>query len=244
MNNPKNDQENPDDQEKSIDLTVIGDIVSDKIVFDENEEKAREYLGGALFVKKFLECDPAINSLANIYGYEKIEDNSAEPGDGHYSIKINEQINTITLKLQETKKSDVKVYRSHGLTKTEISSNDKSFTVKAPKAEQNKKNLSILIVTDLGVSSDSSQSLHGISRRKIELRKDDSSQESVYEWECHLRAAYEANNKREEDKNNAMPWHFINISNPTESLFERGIYQNFKRNMLFMAEDKKNQWRC
>jgi hypothetical protein len=234
MTNPMDKQEYADNQAEKVNLTIIGDIVTDRITFDENEEKPKEYPGGSLFYKHFLQQDPAINSKANIYGYEEVE-NATETSDDHYSITIKEQVNTITLKLQDSKDAK-RVYRSYGLTNTVSSSNEKNFNIKRPTKEQ-KKNFSILIVNDLGIShppgqnqdGTDSQNQDGIANRKQwrESIKDGEPDSSLqFEWKRSLDTTYEANKKRDGYKDNAMPWHFITISNPSKTIFNNEIYTN------------------
>jgi len=237
MNKIDNDQRQLQKQEEEqIGLTVIGDIVFDKIVFageDANNSPESElFSGGALFVKKLLEMDPAINSKASIAGYTGPLENNQDLDKSHYNIKVQKRINTIELKEQEDE-----VYRINGPT-TEIEpvaeevafAFKKNITAKEP-------TLSILVITDLGISSKPSLAVHekgdsklksdGIGLRVLPQSIVDSAGDKVYEWKWHLDDAYKTNEKY--NKSMAMPWHFIAISNPTTSLFDQSCYTDLTK---------------
>jgi hypothetical protein len=239
LSNPTNNQSESDGQEKKviglIDLTVIGDIVYDKIVVtieDENKskvDKSKEYPGGALFVKTFLESDPAIKSKATISGYIELGDTNEDPSNKFWNIIIPKKNNTITLEKQEGEKPEAGVYRINGLTRLAKDA-DKMINVSLPgKQSTRDENFSILIVTDLGKSSESDHSSDGIGERKIKQPINGIAGVNDYEWECYLRAAYKTNTKFNDS---SMPWHFITISHPTESLFEQTVYKCFRNNSL------------
>jgi hypothetical protein len=234
QNSQQNQRKSLVSKNERVRLTVIGDVVFDKIVLsqDYKPHSFEEHPGGALFVKRFLALDPVISSKADIYGYIGPSDDMEAPKNKPY-IQIKKQINTIPLVKQD-------VYRiSSSTTETNEVDDDLTFEFQTEDVTQ-QSSLSMLVVTDLGISSkrrfasesksDLKTSFAGIGERKI-LHSDscDKNIHDQYEWEWHLDAAYQAN--KTTDANSSVPWHFITISNPTESLFDQASYSYFKRNL-------------
>jgi|694.fasta_scaffold104821_2 hypothetical protein len=244
MNKTPNGKTDSPKQEKKYDLIIIGDIVYDRItITEENQEPLeKEYPGGAIFVKNFLESDHSIESDANIYGYSVDEIKKTEPTD-LYSIEIPKKINTIPLEKQKTGNYGNEAYRIKGPT-TKTKDEDKKIWLSFPEPSQSteRKKLQILVVTDLGISSSPAQNLNGksdsnqdsvwIGKREIQQQAKNST-EANYEWSHRLRIAYD-NNKSlipvpDQGKiNSVMPWHFITINHPRESLFKETVYSCFK----------------
>ena len=185
-----------------------------------------------MFVKKFLEMDPAINSKASITGYSGPLDKHDDIGNSFYRINVQKRINKIQLRMQ-----DDNVYRINGPT-TEIEpiAEEDAFAFRKNITE-NKPALSILVITDLGISSKSTLAMHtkvdsniesdGIGLRVLPQSAVDSVSEKVYEWKWHLDDAHIANEKY--NLTMAMPWHFIAISNPTTTLFNQTCYADLTK---------------
>jgi hypothetical protein len=225
------------DNKDRINLTVIGDIVFDKVVVlpdkegagPTEERPAEASPGGALFVKRFLELDPAINSRADVYGYVDSSMEGERPTERPF-IRIKKMINKIPVKKNG-------VYRISS-SRTDPNELDEELAFELPETKDSEPpTVSMLVVTDLGISSTqyspskggntSKLSYEGIGDRK--LHQQDSSSTSAsnqHEWKWHLNAAYEINHRH--NTNSSMPWHFITISNPTESLFNQAVYSYLK----------------
>ena len=92
--------------------------------------------------------DPAINSKASITGYSGPLDKHDDIGNSFYRINVQKRINKIQLRMQ-----DDNVYRINGPT-TEIEpiAEEDAFAFRKNITE-NKPALSILVITDLGISS-------------------------------------------------------------------------------------------
>ena len=242
MNKTPNVKSNPAKQPKKYDLIIIGDIVFDKItIAEENQEPLeKEHPGGAVFVKNFLESDPSIELVANICGYSVDDTKRVEPTD-IYSIEIPRKVNTIPLEKQKTGNSGNEAYRIKGPT-TKTKDEDKKIWLSflEPSQITEQKKLQILVVTDLGISTNLTQNLNGklnsikdsvwIGKREIRQQASNSTKTN-YEWSHRLRIAYDNNKSLVSDQgkiNNVMPWHFITINHPEESLFKDTVYSCFK----------------
>lgn len=214
-----------------VELTVIGDVVFDKVVLfeQEGEKPSEEHPGGALFVKRFLALDPAINSKADVYGYIYPSRDRERPNNRSY-IRTKKMINIIRVKKHD-------VYRISS-SKTDTMELDESLTFEVQAREDTQQpTVSMLVVTDLGISSTEysasegrnslKSSLPGIGEREL-YHPDGNSIDNAnqYEWKWHLDAAYQISQKY--NANSSMPWHFVTISNPTESLFDQAVYSHFK----------------
>lgn len=211
-------------------ITVIGDIVFDKILISDNttQRASNEYPGGALFVTSFLSLDPVIKSRADVYGYTALSDVAENRKNTPY-IKVKKQINTIPVVHQD-------VYRiKNPITETDAFGTDLFFKLEGADRTQ-RSSLSMLVVTDLGISSkerlntagrpNHKSEIGGIGDRKlIQSNTDGTIPKEDYEWRHHLNSAYEIN--RDSKENSCVPWHFITISNPNDSLFKQACYSYF-----------------
>lgn len=242
-------------QERKIDLSVIGDIVYDKVLIsadetenqpktDATENQPKTYPGGALFVKNFLESDPAINSKANVHGYIESSEDNAGPCNNLYDINIPKIINEIPLTNKSSFSSKTKKYRINNSITIPKIIRDKNISFSFPKKSNENTNFSILVCTDLGIDAiskqgpndvrDSKLNCAGIGRRTIPPAIDDNGSSKNYEWEEQFKIAYNSN---KEFNNSSMPWHFITISHPTESLFEQPVYSFFKKKVIKPRDD-------
>ncbi len=145
-------QEKP--QVQSIDIAVIGDIVYDTILISDTPEKqSKTYPGGALFVKNFLESDPAINSKANVYGYIESNENNADSYNNLYNINIPKISNKIPLENESPVSSVPKKYRiKYSTTISDIIDNN-NISFSFPRRNHEDISLSILVSTDLGIGA-------------------------------------------------------------------------------------------
>jgi len=233
-------------QEIRINLTVIGDIVYDKLLIsaDATENQPKTYPGGALFVKNFLESDPAINSKANVYGYIESSEDNVGPCNNLYDIKIPEIINEIPLTNKSSVSSKSEKYRIKDSSTIPVIIQEKNISFSFPQKSNKNTSFSILVCTDLGIDAiskqgpndvrDSKLNCAGIGRRTIPSAIDDKGSGKNYEWEKQFKIAYNSN---KEFNNSSMPWHFITISHPTESLFEQPAYSFFKKKVIKPRDD-------
>jgi hypothetical protein len=226
-------------QVQSIDIAVIGDIVYDTILISDTPEKqSKTYPGGALFVKNFLESDPAINSKANVYGYIESNENNADSYSNLYNINIPKISNKIPLENESPVSSVPKKYRiKYSTTISDIIDNN-NISFSFPRRNHEDISLSILVSTDLGIGAnlkrgvdavrDSKPSFAGIGLREITSPIIESASTNNYEWEKQFKFSYNLNKGF---NNSSMPWHFITISHPTESLFEQPAYSFIKKDI-------------
>ena len=241
MNKAANTKTDSAKDEKEYDLIVIGDVVYDRISIaeEEKENPEREYAGGAVFVKNFLESDPSINSAANIHGYTIYEPKEAEAPDSA-SMEIPQIINIINLEQQKTSSDGKEAYRMKGpITRTKHEGKKIWLSLPEPKQSETQKRLQLLVVTDLGISSCPSQTQHGksdstrdstwIGKRQINSQANKSDRHN-YEWSHQLRIAYDNNNQPTNTKDtvSSMPWHFITINHPSKDLFGDTVYSCFR----------------
>lgn len=238
-------------QEKRYDLIIIGDVVIDKITITEKNQESleKEYYGGAIFVKNYLESDPSIKSDANIYGYS-IDETKETESTNLYNIEIPKKINTIPLEKQKTGNSGNEAYRIKGpITETKNEPNKTCLSFPKPSRSVGQEKTQILVVTDLGKTSKLAQNYEEksdsvwIGRREIILQDDKSvnSNDSELnpencEWIDRVRIAH---NNNKELINSFMPWHFVTINNPNESLFENTVYSCFQNDQI--KERKPNK---
>jgi len=241
MNNAKVSKKDSTKQGKKYDLIVVGDVVYDRISIpkEHKENSEEEYAGGAIFVKNFLESDPCISLAANIWGYAISETKEIEAPDSG-SIEISKIINVINLEKQKTSSDGKEAYRMRGPI-TETKHEDKKLCLSIPKPSTNEaqKRLQLLVVTDLGISSSPPQDQHGkpdstrdsswIGKRQMNSQGSKSDRYN-YEWSHHLRMSYDNNNQpinTIEAVDSSMPWHFITINHPRETLFRDTFYSGF-----------------
>jgi hypothetical protein len=192
------------------------------------------------------EAESCIKESSNINDHDFTETSNDEPDNKNddkpekspnkilYNKIIQKTINLIPLNKQKTVNSGNAAYRMQGpITKLKDDKGSVTLSFPSISPDQENNNLQFLVVTDLGISTNSDQNNDKqsatnqdpvwIGNRKIEL--EEASKEEEHEWIHHLRRAYDINHNLD---SGSMPWHFVTISNPTDKLFESSSYSYLK----------------